>query len=80
MYNHDRVIKYVSHKGLYSEYIKSSITAFSAHFFITSPETFAPKAISIAFIKILLPAPVSPVMTFNPSEKSTVKSSMSMYF
>lgn len=25
MYSHDTVIKYVSQKGLYSEYIKSSI-------------------------------------------------------
>ena len=39
---------------------------------------FAPKAMSIAFIKILLPAPVSPVIIFKPLEKSCSSSSINM--
>ena len=43
---------------------------------MTSLETLGAKAMSIALIRILLPAPVSPVMTFNPVSKFAVSSSI----
>ena len=76
-----RSIPFSSNKSFKSCFvfeIVSSTVALSEPFFMTSEPAFAPKAMSIALIKILLPAPVSPVITFNPFEKSTVKSSINM--
>ena len=48
--------------------------------FTTSFEVFAPKTVSIAFIIMLLPAPVSPNKTLNPSAKSRRISSIKIKF
>ena len=56
----------------------SSTTAFSLSCLITSFDTRGAKAMSIAFMRILLPAPVSPVITFKPLSKLAVNSSIKM--